>query len=410
MTLNRLFVVAVALSVAACSEATAPRTGPIAALPRPLSIAEERLVASGNDFSFALFDKVSNAQPNSNVFISPLSASIALGMTINGAAGETLAEMRAALRLGDLSEQAVNEGYRDLKTLLLGVDPTTQLRIANSIWHRAEFPFEQSFLTTAKSYFDAEVAGLDFDSPAAVASINDWAKRATNDRIPTVLEKIDVNTVMFLINALYFKGVWQHQFDPARTREQNFTSIDGAKAPVPLMSQDGEFKYLSTPEVQVVDLPYGNTAFTMTVLLPAPGQDINAFVANLSRERLAEWLSGLREGRVIVELPRFSLKYERILNEELKALGMRAPFFGGGADFTRMSPLGRDLFIQFVKQNTFVAVDEVGTEAAAVTTVGIGIVSAPPAIRVDRPFVFAIRERFSGAILFIGKIVRLPVA
>jgi len=214
--------------------------------------------------------------------------------------------------------------------------------------------------------------------------------------------------VMFLINALYFKGVWQNQFDPRETRAQPFRNRDGTVTDVPLMNQRGDFRALFRPEVQAVELLYGNSAFTMVALLPPMNQDINQFVASLTRERLDQWLGAFAESNMIVQLPRFTLNYERELNEELKALGMQQPFVEGGADFTRMSPLGRDLFVQFVKQNTFVAVDEVGTEAAAATTVGIGIVSMPPTFRADRPFVFLIRERFSGTILFIGKVVRLP--
>ena len=410
MTLNRRLIAASAAvaSLAACGNPNEPPPVPLSELPRPLSAAEGKLVTAGNIFSFALFDRVSGAQPAENIFISPLSASLALGMTMNGAAGETLSEMRSALGLGGASENEVNEGYRDLKTLLLTLDPGTQLGIANSVWYLDTFPFEQSFFTAARTYFDAEVTGLDFWSPTALPTINGWVARATNDRIPKVLDRIEDDSRMFLINALYFKGVWQHQFNPAETRQQPFTSVDGTKAEVPLMHQDGEFRYLQAPEVQIVELPYGNTAFTMTVLLPAPDRDINEFAASLTPELFNSWLDALGETKLSVDLPRFTLSYGRELNDELKALGMEKAFVPDGADFTRMSPLGRALFIQFVKQDTFVAVDEVGTEAAAVTTVGVSVTSAPPAIRVDRPFVFAIRERFSGTILFIGKIVRLP--
>lgn len=410
MTLNRRLIAASAtvVSLAACGNPNEPPPAPLSELPRPLSAAEGKLVAAGNTFSFALFDRVSRAQPAGNIFISPLSASLALGMTMNGAAGETLDEMRSALGLGGASENEVNEGYRDLKALLLTLDPATQLGIANSVWYLDTFPFEQSFFTAARTYFDAEVTGLDFWSPAALPTINGWVARATNDRIPKVLDRIEGDSRMFLINALYFKGVWQHQFNPAETRQQPFTNVDGTKAEVPLMHQDGEFRYLQAPGIQLVELPYGNTAFTMTVLLPAPDRNINEFVASLTPEVFSSWLNALGETKLSVDLPRFTLSYGRELNDELKALGMEKAFVPDGADFTRMSPLGRALFIQFVKQDTFVAVDEVGTEAAAVTTVGVGVTSAPPAIRVDRPFVFAIRERFSGTILFIGKIVRLP--
>lgn len=396
-------------AAAGCSTPVSPRIEPIASLPRPLSAAESKLVTAANDFSMGLFAQVSAAEPGANVFISPLSASMALGMTANGAAGETLEQMRAALRLTEATESEINNGYRDLRELLLGLDRSTELRIGNSVWYRAGIPLESSFITILKTYFDANATLLDFASPTAPATINNWARQATNDRITEVIDRIDPHIVMFLINALYFKGVWQSPFDPQRTTQQPFTSIDGTQGNVPLMSQQGTFRALLRPEVQGIELMYGNSAFTFVALLPPAGQNVNTFVASLTREQLDGWLRDFSEGNVVVELPRFILEYERTLNEELKALGMRLPFLERQADFTRMSPLiGRELYIDFVKQNTFVAVDEVGTEAAAVTTVGIGLVSMPPTFRVDRPFVFLIRERFSGAILFMGKVVRLP--
>lgn len=403
-----ILVILAVSSGSGCTNAVSPRAEPISALPRPLSAGEEQLVAAGNDFSLALFTQVSAAEPAGNVFISPLSASMALAMTANGAAGETLAQMRSTLRLPDAAEDELNAGYRDLRALLLGLDRSTELRIGNSIWYRQGIPFEQSFFTVSRTYFDAEVTGLDFGSAAAPSTINDWARRATAGRITEVIDRIDPQMVMFLINALYFKGVWQSPFDPQRTQQQTFRNLDGTQTSVPLMSQQGSFRALLRPEVQGVELPYGNSAFTFVALMPSDGEDVNAFVGSLTRERLDGWLGEFREGNMIVELPRFTLEYERTLNEDLQTLGMQVPFIERQADFTRMSPQGRDMYIEFVKQNTFVAVDEVGTEAAAVTTVGIGIVSLPPTFRADRPFVFLVRERFSGTILFMGKVVRLP--
>jgi serpin B len=216
---------------------------------------------------------------------------------------------------------------------------------------------------------------------------------------------------MFLINALYFNGSWRTRFDPAQTLEGMFTTASGVKQPVRLMHRDADMLYAETPSYQAVDLPYGNGAFTMTVVLPKDGIDIETFSASLTETSWRSLASSFSTAEVDLELPKFSLSYERMMNDDLKALGMVVPFQPGAADFTRMSPLGAQLFISFVKQNTFVKVDEEGTEAAAVTLTGMRATALGPnehIMQVDRPFLFVIRERLSGTVLFMGKVVRMP--
>jgi hypothetical protein len=231
-TLAALGIAALGLAtLAACSDpSTAPPKAPkpLDALPRPLTAAEQKVASAGNDFSFALFRRVSEAQPDENVFVSPLSASMALGMTMNGAAGSTYDAMRAALGFGGASQEEINDGYKGLIALLRGLDPTTDFRIANSIWYRRDFPFEQAFLNTTKSAFDAEVAGLDFANPASLTTINGWVNRSTNGKITTIIDEIRDDDVMFLINAIYFKGLWQSRFDRGETRDAPFHALGGA--------------------------------------------------------------------------------------------------------------------------------------------------------------------------------------
>ena len=394
--------------VAACaSDPVAPRT--LEALPRPLSDAEQFIGTSGNGFTFDLLRQVNSQQRDSNVFLSPLSASMALGMALNGAAGTTADEMRRALGFGEASQGQINEGYRGLIGLLRGLDPATELRVANSIFYDRTFPFEQTFLSTGKTWFDAEVEGLDFGAPASLKTINDWASRATNGKIPTIMEQIDPDAVMFLINAVYFKGTWRSRFDPAQTADAPFNALGGASEPMKLMRQQEKLRYFENAELQAVDLLYGNSAFAMTVVLPREGRDVNAMTEALTATAWTEMSSKFIEREVELYLPKLTLKYERKLNDDLKALGMNQAFIEGGADFTGMSPRG-DLYVSSVKQQTFVDIHEEGTEAAAVTTVTMAPTSMPviPVMRVDRPYLFAIRERFSGTILFVGKIVRMP--
>ena len=413
MSPSRLLALTVAgFTLAACSKVTEPNGPPTAlhALPRDLSATEQQLIDASNSFSFALWSKVSTAEPNKNVFISPLSASFALGMTLNGAANESFDQMRTALQVGGLSQQDINVGYKSLIGLLTSLDPSVTMRIANSIWYRQTFPVNQPFIDAAKTYFDADVAGLNFaDVTGSLSTINGWVNEKTNGKIPRVLEEIDPANVMFLINALYFHGSWREKFDASHTTDDVFTTAPGVTEPMRLMQRAGAVLYAETPSYQAVDLPYGNGAFSMTVVLPKAASDIETFSAGLTQASWRALVSSFDSTEVNLLLPKFTLTYERMMNDDLTALGMVAPFDPAMADFTRMSPMGKEVFINFVKQNTFVNVDEEGTEAAAVTVVAISATSvhATPVMRVDRPFLFVIRERLSGTVLFMGKVVRL---
>ena len=406
-----LAVAAPALLLAACGR-EAP-TGPperLTELPRALTAAERRTIAAGNDFSVTLFREVNARRAGQNVFISPFSAAMALGMTLNGAGGATAEEMRGTLGVAGRTPQEINESYQGLVQLLLSLDGSVSVGIANAIFHDRSFPFEPSFMDVSRTYFDAEVEGLDFANEAAtLQAVNDWAKRETNGRIEKVLDDMG-DEVMFLMNALYFKGAWRTRFDAQQTRPQAFTRQDGSRVDVPMMRHDRmpvALRHLPDG-VQVGELPYGNGAFAMTVLLPPAGQDVDAFVAGLTPARWAALLEGLPEAELqtVVQLPRFRLTYEDTWNDVLTTMGMGSAFDELRADFTRLSSTRR-LFLSFVKQNAFVEVNEEGTEAAAVTTVGVAPVSLPPSLVVDRPFVFAIRERLSGTILFVGKVSTL---
>lgn len=413
--LSRFCAAATIALAAACSSSTEPDAGKpsptLDALPRALTAGEQRVVGAANDFSFALFRRLSAAQRDSNVFTSPLSASMALGMAMNGAAGTTYDEMRATLGFGaSATESEIGESYKSLIGLLRGLDPGVDFRIANSIWYRTGFPVEQAFLDRGRNWFDARATALDFASPSAVPTINDWVSTSTVGKIPTILDRIENDQVMFLINAIYFKGSWRTRFDPARTVTAPFHAISGDQS-AKLMRREGTMRWLQTADFEAVDLPYGNAAYTMTVVLPAAGKSVDDVAATLGASAWTEWMGQFRDAEVELQLPRFKLEWERGLIPDLQSLGMRAAFVGGGADFSRISStLGRELYISLVKQKTYVDVNEEGTEAAAVTNVGITLVSAPVrrSFVVDRPFVFVLRERLSGTILFMGKIVKMP--
>lgn len=388
-------------------------TAPSAArteLPRALTPAEQSVLSASNAFSFGLWNRINHASPDSNIFVSPLSVSFALGMTMNGAVGTTFDEMRSALQLGTTPLTSIDSGYRSLISLLTTLDPSTTMEIANSIWYRDTFPFNQTFLNDASSYFGARVSPLNFADPSGVLSkVNGWANDETHGRIPKVLDSVDPATVMYLMNAIYFKGIWRGRFDSTQTRPAAFHAVDGDQT-VPMMHRDSLILYTETQTYQAVDLPYGDSSFTMTVLLPKSGSNVESVAASLTPAAWQSLTSAFQPREVSLDFPRVTLSWKRGLIDDMKALGMRAAF--ENADFTRMSPRGRDLVISLLQQNAFVKIDEQGTEAAAVTTVGITVTSAPlrTIVRVDHPFIIVIRERLSGTILFMGKIVRIPAA
>jgi serpin B len=412
MSFNRSVAAASLALIASCSSATDPgkgsQTEPLESLPRQLTAGEQSLVSAANDFSFGLFRQIAAAKKDSNAFTSPLSASMALGMTMNGAAGTTYSQMKSTLAFGSATDADINASYKSLIALLRGLDPSVDFRIANSIWYRSGFPVEQPFIDVTKNAFDATVTGLDFSSPSAVTTINDWVSGATAAKIPKIIDKIENDQVMFLINAIYFKGSWRDKFDPAETKDDTFHGIAGDQ-PMKLMHRHGKMLLASNSQFVAADLPYGNSAYSMTVLLPNPGTTVDQLAASLQSGAWTTWMGQFHELTTDIWMPRLKLEWQRELNDDLKAMGMRDAFIPDGADFTRMSSTqGRKLYIDKVKQKTYVDINEEGTEAAAVTSVGVSVTSLPPSLRVDRPFIFVIRERLSGTILFMGKIVRMP--
>ncbi len=406
----------IALAAAvACSSSTEPGTNtqptPIESLPRALTAPEQKLISASNDFTFSLFRQLSAASPkDSNVFTSPLSASMSLGMAMTGASGTTYSQMRSTLGFGTSTETEVNESYKSMIALLRGLDPTVTFQIANSVWYRNTFTFNQSFLDGTKNYFDARVSALDFNSPTAKTTINDWVSSATNGKIPSIIDQISQDNVMFLINAIYFKGSWREKFDPAMTIDRTFHSVSGDQT-VKFMRRQVKTPYVSTADYEAADLIYGNSAFSLTVVLPKAGKSVDAIAASMQSASWSTTTAQLSAAPLVeLSMPRLKLTWERKLNDDLVTLGMRDAFSDGIADFTRMSPAGRQLVISEVKQKTYVDINEEGTEAAAVTNTGISLTSAPVSVPMilDRPYIIVLRERYSGTILFIGKIVRIP--
>ena len=404
--------VALLLSSSAGCGLLGPDVEEITQLPRALTAGEVKVIRASNGFAFDLLAQANRA--NDNLFLSPLSASMALGMTMNGADGETWSQMRDVLGFESLAEEEINASYKSLVELLVGLDRTVETVIANSVWTRRGFPVYPDFLNTVREDFGAEVAELDFASPSASGRINGWVEDATRGRIEDMVpDVIPRDVVMYLLNAIYFKGSWTLQFDPSHTRTEPFHLDDGSTQTVPLMTLEGTLPYQSNSRFQAVDLPYGGRAFTMTVLLPWQGVSVDTLAAKLDAGQWEDIADGFRDTTdVRLFLPRFRMSHERTLNDDLKALGMVDAFYEGLADFTRLSPVAsiNPLFISEVKQKSWVDVNEEGTEAAASTSVAVSVTSGsvPRVVRADRPFLFFIRERLSGTILFAGKFASPP--
>ena len=392
------------LALFICFALILPGCAPAAKV-RALTPAEEGLVESSNNFGLKLFREIVDQEGDKNVFISPLSVAMALGMTLNGAAGETSEAMKQALELAGLTEDEINKSYRSLIELLMGLDAKVDFRLANSVWYRQDISFRQQFLDICRDYFDAEVSGRDFSTIDTLNAINSWVDDKTNGKITEILDEIDADSVMFLINAIYFKGTWTYRFDEAMTQSDLFTVPGGSQVECRMMRLTGNLPYYAGENFQAVDLPYGNGDYSMTILLPGPQHDVDSLIADLTDSNWQQWTGNFAEEEVNLSLPKFTLEYELKLNDVLEALGMGIAF-SGMADFSNMRE-GGGLYIDTVKHKTFVNVDEEGTEAAAVTIVDMRLTAMPSPIemRIDRPFVFAIREHHSNTILFMGKII-----
>lgn len=396
-------------TMAACTPGPVEPPQPLTALPRALTAEETQVVDRSNRFAFDLLRRAA-ASPDSNAFVSPLSVSMALGMTMNGAANATLDSMRATLGFGGMALADINAGYRGLIDLLRGLDRTTDMRVANAVWFRQGLAADADFSAALAASFDADVRALDFALATAPETMNRWVDRATNGRIEKMVEEVSPEDVMFLMNAIYFKAKWVEPFDPGETRPGTFEAGFGGPQTVPMMSQrDLPLRHLSRPGVSIAELAYGNDAFAMDIVLPAPGGDLHALLDSLTPARWDEWMASLADASLLVTMPRFRLEYVRSLNDDLRALGMGIAFEDGRADFRNLfEPNEPGPFISGVLHKTFLEVNEEGTEAAAVTSVTVGVTSMPPSFIVDRPFLLVIRERFSGTVLFMGKILRIP--
>jgi len=376
------------------------------------SSVDERLVYANTRFAFKIFKELMVEDEGKNIFISPLSISTALAMAYNGAGGSTKADMARTLELGygDLGD--VNEGYLGLVESLEGADGQVRLAIGNSVWMDDDFEprVYPTFTDGISTYYDGEIFTRNFGDPRTIDDVNGWISEKTNDKIDKMISEIDPEIVMFLINAIYFKGDWTTEFDEAETREGDFFLPDGEVVRPEMMATSGKFSYYSGEDFKIARLPYGRDKIAMYILLPDEDESLESLLEVLNQTTFDDCLSRLSPvNELKVKLPKFRLEYgTKRLNDVLTNLGMGVAFDMHAANFSGIAPIDQEnLYIDFVDHKAFIEVNEQGTEAAAATVVGIALSSAPmeTTFYADRPFFFVIRDDRSGSILFMGSIV-----
>ncbi len=367
-----------------------------------------KIIAADNQFGFELFKKVNaSLDEPKNTMISPMSVSLALAMVYNGTEGNTKTQMEQMLHKAGMTPEDINQSYKDLVAALISHDPKVELSISNAIFYRNTFPVKDAFKTTNQNFYQAEIAGLDFTKTTeTLNTVNGWVNTNTKGKIDKIIEQVKAEDIMYLLNAIYFNGEWKYQFDTKVTAAMSFTKEDNAVVQTPTMKIEKPFNYYSHQSFQLLEMPYGSGKYSMLIFLPETGKKTDDVISLLNPENVNDWISKMTEQKKEVFLPKFEFKFDNSLKDELAALGMTDAFDDAKANLSGISEAAQ-LVISEVMHKTYIKVDERGTEAAAVTGITVGVTSMPVdnSFRADHPFVFAIREKDTQAILFIGKVM-----
>lgn len=389
-------------------------TSPIADSGQIQSLAHDNIT-----FALSFYDQI--RQDNGNIIFSPISLSLALSMTMAGAETSTEDAMMEALQM-TLPEDEV---YPTFNALMLAIEESQkntlegaegnnfQLNIANSIWGQVGFDFKENFLDILALNYGAGIYNVDYiqNPEAARGAINNWVKEETEDKIQDIIPPGAINelTRLVLANAIYFNGSWLHPFRETASEEALFTTLNDTEVTVEMMKLfDESLLYAQGEYYQAVNLPYLSTDFAMTIIVPDAGS-FSAFEEKLTTNNLMELVNGMRSERVALEMPKFDFESTINANSTLAAMGMAEAFDSGQSDFSGIADV-EDLHITDVLHKATITVNETGTEAAAATTVIIGVTSAPAGdpipIIIDRPFLFLIQHQPSGSILFMGRVTQ----
>ncbi len=373
---------------------------------------DKKLVARNTRFALNIIKELQKEDENKNIFISPISISIALAILYNGSEQLTRDAIAETLQINEMNLSDINKGYRELIDSLKNIESQVSLNIGDSIWIRKSFEssIKISFKDTLTTYFRSEILPREFNDPDTVKEINAWVNSETAGKIDKIIDDIDQDTMLFIINAIYFKGEWMKKFDESKTRLRSFYLQNGVKISVDMMSVVEKISYYSDSSVQVARLPYGRDKIAMYVLLPEEGISLNSFIQTLEQERLDGILARMTVIELELQLPRLKLEYgKKRLNDALIRLGMGDAFSRESANLKGIASVDREkLFVSFVDHKAVVEVNEKGTEAAAATSIGIRLSSFQINTHkfvVSRPYLILIRDDRSGSILFMGKVL-----
>ena len=365
------------------------------------------VVKANNDLGMKLFNALASEEAGKNMMISPLSISIAMAMVTNGATDESLDEMKEVLGFGEMELPDVNEQFKQLIASLVEADKDMVLEIADSLWLDDAFApaVKADFISVLEDFYSAALFTEDFADPATVGKINSWVSEKTHEKIDKIIDEIGANTVMYIINAVYFKAAWTKAFDKNYTYNGRFFLSDGSMKETEMMYAGGdtyEFRIDDENKYSIVRIPYGRGVFAFYAIVPSG--KIGDFISETADKEIASWFENLRKSWDFeLEIPKFRFAYEKSLKETFIALGI-GQIFDGGLD--NISSDVENLYISDIFHKTFIEIDEEGTEAAAVTAESgdTGGDYTPPKIMAKQPFVFVIRDERTGSILFIGKV------
>jgi len=374
--------------------------------PVPILLTEKQkeVVDQSNNFAFNLFNQILSGKSDAeNIMISPFSVSSALSMTLNGAAGETYDQMLKTLCLEDKTLDEINSTYLKLMSDMVPVDDRIEFDIANSVWVEKTLTVKENFITKLEEYYDAEGKSFDITDPSSKDIINAWVEDKTNDKIKDLISLLPDDTRMLLINAIYFNGKWKGKFDKEKTSDRQFHLSSGTVKNVPTMSNKSTYSSFHQDNATVVDLPYGQGNYTMVIALPDEGYTPAQIASSLDAATWQDWETRLENPGIEMQLylPKFKYEYSKSIAKDLCTLGMPVAF-SASADFSNISNTALQIFD--VLHKTYIATDEEGTEAAAATAVIIGLTAVPQSsvIDINRPFLYFIREIYTGTIVFMG--------
>jgi serine protease inhibitor len=391
------FLLTVFIAIVSCDKNSTPID--------PVAVTEVQQIADMNQkFGWEVFHREMAAKPGENILISPWSIQTALQMANNGAQANTLNELLAALHCPDCSVTDINTQQAKLTTLLEQQSGHPKLTSANVLFYDTQrVELFESFKQPLSDNFKTAFETANFDNvPSALESINNWVKTNTNGKIDKILDNITQEDIAFLINALHFKADWSSPFPEQSTSDRDFSTATGQVVKVPMMSHDWDFTFAEGAKLRMVDLPFKDSTYSLTLLQPSLSNSANDWYKEVNTDALKALYAASSYERAIVQLPRFKMSYENDLIETLKYLGVRDAFSDGRADFGKLGKANGNIFINQIRHKAVLEVDEKGAEGAAVTSVGFGVTSVPPVFYFNKPFVLVLRHLPTNTLIFTG--------